>query len=190
MSEEIDDRPEVDEWRTYDEFAAGIDTYRLPNVSLDGQNVELNLDDGSTIELSFGADTVTWQASGAIGAAAGTQDPYDAVAVRDDVFFVNLPLERREGEAVTPDTAATQSNVPQSAIELLDAAIEGATPATPRAPSPGQPLTQSIVCVVSCRVVCRVVSCCVRAEVVRGWEYAGVSVEPMVPCTSCLKGAT
>lgn len=65
--------------------------------------------------------------------------------------FITARMRAGEGETVTPDTAATQSNVPQSAIELLDAAIE---------------------------------------EVVRGWEYAGVSVEPMVPCTSCLKGAT
>ena len=28
--------PALDEWRTYDEFAAGIDTYRLPTVSLAG----------------------------------------------------------------------------------------------------------------------------------------------------------
>ena len=62
--------------------AAGIDTYRLPNVSLEGQSVTLTLDDGSSVELRFDADTVTWQATGAIGAAAGTQDPYDAVAVR------------------------------------------------------------------------------------------------------------
>lgn len=101
MSDAPENRPGVDEWRTYDEFAAGIDTYRLPNVSLDGQQVTLHLDDGSTVELSFGADMVTWQASGAITAAAGTQDPYDAVAVRAEVFFVNLPLESREGEAVT-----------------------------------------------------------------------------------------
>lgn len=26
----------LDQWRTYDEFAAGIDTYRLPNASLAG----------------------------------------------------------------------------------------------------------------------------------------------------------
>ena len=30
--------PSGDEWRTYDEFAAGIDTYRLPNASLAGSS--------------------------------------------------------------------------------------------------------------------------------------------------------
>ncbi|XPP26947.1 MAG: MoaF C-terminal domain-containing protein [Leucobacter sp.] len=127
MSEEIDDRPEVDEWRTYDEFAAGIDTYRLPNVSLDGQSIELTLDDGSTIALDFGADTVTWQASGSIAATAGTRDPYDAVAVREDVLFVNLPLTSREAEAVTLvwSTKTGRAIVTHSAIS--PEAVEGET---------------------------------------------------------------
>ena len=133
MSAEIDgstgneDRPGVDEWRTYDEFAAGIDTYRLPNVSLDGQNVELTLDDGSTIALSFGADTVTWQASGAISAPAGTQDPYDAVAIRDDVLFVNLPLESREAEAVTLVWSTRTNRAIVTYSTISPEAVEGET---------------------------------------------------------------
>lgn len=91
--------PATDEWRTYDEFAAGIDTYRLPNTDLAGTALTLTLDDGSTLSLTFDADTVTWTASGAIG--SGGTDPYDAVAVRDDVVFVNLPLTSVEREAIT-----------------------------------------------------------------------------------------
>lgn len=98
---ETDERPGTEEWRTYDEFAAGIDTYRLPNIDLAGQSLALTLDRGTTISLTFGADAVTWQASGALTAAPGTSDPYDAVAVRDDVVFLNLPLESREREALT-----------------------------------------------------------------------------------------
>jgi hypothetical protein len=94
--------------------------------------------------------------------------------------FITARMRAGEGETVTPDTAATQSNVPQSAIELLDAAIEGATPATPDSPSPGQPLTQSLcVCrVVSCRVVsCRVVSCRVVCACVQRWCAGGSTRE-------------
>lgn len=92
--------PALDEWRSYDEFAAGIDTYRLPNVSLAGTSLRLSLDDASSIDLDFGDDTVVWSASGSI-AAAGSADPYDAVAVRENVVFVSLPLVSREREALT-----------------------------------------------------------------------------------------
>lgn len=95
-----DERRGVDEWATYSEFAAGIDTYRLPNVSLDGQRLELTLDDGSSLTAELGAATATWSATGSINAASLT-DPYDAVRVRDDVYFLKLPLESRNREAVT-----------------------------------------------------------------------------------------
>ncbi len=35
----------LDEWRTYDEFAAGIYTFRLPNASLSGLALALTLVD-------------------------------------------------------------------------------------------------------------------------------------------------
>lgn len=88
--------PALDEWRTYDEFAAGIDTYRLPGVSLAGTSLTLTLSDSSSLTLAFDDATVTWSGLGGAG-----EDPYDAVAVRPDVTFVNLPLETREREAIT-----------------------------------------------------------------------------------------
>lgn len=90
-----------DEWRSYDDFAAGIDTYRLPSASLDGTSLRLSLDDKSTLSLAFGGSEVEWSATGAITAAAGTRDPYDAVLVREDVVFVSLPLESRARESIT-----------------------------------------------------------------------------------------
>ncbi len=35
--------PALDEWRTYDEFAAGIDTFRLPSILLAGTSLTLTL---------------------------------------------------------------------------------------------------------------------------------------------------
>lgn len=94
--------PDPDEWRTYDEFAAGIDTYRLPSADLTGQELAVTLDDGSALELRFVDDaTVEWRAEGLLAVPAGTRDPYDAVAVRDDVVFLNLPLASRERESLT-----------------------------------------------------------------------------------------
>ncbi|TCO59885.1 MoaF C-terminal domain-containing protein [Actinocrispum wychmicini] len=82
-----------EEWRTYDEFAAGIATYRLPNADLTGRELSITLDDGTTLDLCF--------EDAAHVVRDGVKDPYDAVAVRADVFFVNLPLTSVEGEALT-----------------------------------------------------------------------------------------
>lgn len=88
--------PALDEWRTYDQFAAGIDTFRLPNITLGDTSLTLTLDDDTTLALRFDDDTVAWEGFGTAG-----RDPYDAVAVRTDVRFVNIPLESREREAIT-----------------------------------------------------------------------------------------
>lgn len=94
--------PAQDEWRTYDEFAARINTYRKPNVDLAGTTIAITLDDDTRLSLDFrDAQHVAWQASGSLTVASGTVDPCDAVAVRDDVIFVNLPLESIERESVT-----------------------------------------------------------------------------------------
>ncbi|MEO7123404.1 MAG: MoaF C-terminal domain-containing protein [Lacisediminihabitans sp.] len=90
-----------DEWHSYEEFAMGIDTYRSPNVSLAGTTLKLTLNDGTSISLDFDDSQATWSADGSLGVAVGTKDPYDAVAPRDDIVFVNLALTSREREAVT-----------------------------------------------------------------------------------------
>lgn len=87
-------------WRTYDEFAAGIDTYRLDNVDLSGTRLELVLVDGSSLTLDFRSDRVSWSGTGSL-AGETHDDPYDAVAVRPDVIFVNLPLTSVERVALT-----------------------------------------------------------------------------------------
>ena len=110
----------LDEWRTYDEFAAGIDTFRLPNASLSGTALALALDDGSTLSLTFDAIAVTWSGLGADGT-----DPYDAVAVRDDVVFVNIPLESREREAITVVYSTTTHRATVVRSRIAAEAVEG-----------------------------------------------------------------
>lgn len=122
----------LDQWRTYDEFAAGIDTYRLPNVSLDGMSLAVTLDDGIRIDLTFGTDEVVWQATGELDAAAGTSDPYDAVAVRDDVLFVNLPLTSREREALTLVWSTRTHRAIAVLSRIADEAVEGVPQVTQR----------------------------------------------------------
>jgi len=117
--------PALDEWRTYDDFAAGIDTFRLPNASLAGRAVTIRLDDGSTVALDFSESDVTWSADGAIDAAPGTTDPYDAVAVRDDVVFVNLPITSRERTALTLVYSTSTHRALAVLSSIAEHAVEG-----------------------------------------------------------------
>jgi hypothetical protein len=119
--------PALDEWRTYDEFAAGIDTYRLPNTDLAGTALALTLEDGQSLTLDFdpskdsGTEAlVTWSGLGASGT-----DPYDAVAVRDDVVFVNLPLTSREREALTIVYSTTTHRATVIRSRIAAEAVEG-----------------------------------------------------------------
>lgn len=142
------------EWRSYDEFAAGIDTFRLPSVSLDGSSLSLSLDDGSAISLSFGADSATWSATGELATGGELTDPYDAVRVREDVVFVNLPIESREREAITIVSSArtrralvVRSIIAEEATEgepqvgqtFWSAVVDGAEPSG-AAPGPSRAL--------------------------------------------------
>jgi hypothetical protein len=113
------------EWRTYDEFAAGIDTFRLPNTSLEGRSLSLVLEDGSGLDLVFGADTARWSATGAFATDGELSDPYDAVRVRDDVVFVNLPIESREREAITVVFSETTHRALVARSEIGEEDVEG-----------------------------------------------------------------
>ena len=96
------DAAPTDEWRSYDEFAAGIDTYRLPSADLTGEAMTITLDDGPTLRLEFvDGESVSWTADGALAVDGRVLDPYDAVRVRDDVVYLNLPFTSRSREALT-----------------------------------------------------------------------------------------
>lgn len=89
-------------WKSYDDFAAGIDTYRMPSTDLSGSVVALSFDGDIHVRLEFlDSSTVRWSSSGLLSAPSGSDDPYDAVRVRDDVLFLNLPLESRSRDAIT-----------------------------------------------------------------------------------------
>ena len=147
--------PDQDQWRTYDEFAAGIDTYRLPGVTLSGQQRRFRLDDGTTIDCSFGDGTLAWRADGpALDLPPGAEDPYDAVAVRDDVIFVNLPLTSLDRQAITIIWSErtrrailidsiigehTEPDTPQVRQSFFAGVVDGGEPSGP-APGPSRDL--------------------------------------------------
>lgn len=116
-----------EEWHTYDEFSAGIDTYRLPSVSLDGLKLSLRLDDDSNVALVFGTETVAWSATGELCQATDATDPYDAVAARDDVFFVTVPFKSRARESLT----VVFSSTTHRALVVLSHIDDEETPDTP-----------------------------------------------------------
>ncbi len=119
------DDPATDEWRTYDEFAAGIDTYRLPNSSLAGTTLRVRGEDGTVLELAFEDDAVAWRASGPLLTEESATDPYDAVAVREDVVFVNLPLVSRERTALTLVYSTTTQRAIVAVSHISAEAVEG-----------------------------------------------------------------
>ncbi len=115
----------LDEWKSYDDFAHGIDTFRRPNISLAGTTLGISFDGGSRLELNFTDDKlVQWSASGAI-TEAGSTDPYDAVSVRADATFINLPLESRDREALTVAWSARTGRVIIAHSVIAAEKIEG-----------------------------------------------------------------
>jgi hypothetical protein len=95
------DAAAAEQWRTYDDFAAGIDTYRLPDADLTGQRFSITLKDGPHLNLAFTSPTqVQWSGDERL-ATSNSADPYEAVQVRPDVLFVNLPFTSREREQLT-----------------------------------------------------------------------------------------
>lgn len=96
------DAADPSQWKTYDDFAAGIDTYRLPAVDLTGISVSFRFDGETALDIVFDDDqNATWSSDGLLSASGGNRDPYDAVQVRPDVTFLNLPLTSRGREAIT-----------------------------------------------------------------------------------------
>jgi MoaF C-terminal domain/MoaF N-terminal domain len=53
---------------------------------LAGREISLTLDDGTVVGLSFDTDTVTWR----VGTEDAQSAPYDAVAQRDNVYFIQF----------------------------------------------------------------------------------------------------
>ncbi len=120
------DAADPTKWKTYDEFAAGIDTYRLPAADLTGRSCALSFDDGTRLDLTFEDDvTVRWISDGLLSSAEGSRDPYDAVEVRPDVHFVNLPLTSRDREAITVVWNATSGRAMLIRSAIAAEATEG-----------------------------------------------------------------
>lgn len=84
-------------WKNYEDFAAGIDTNRLPrSAALVGQPLRVLLPDGE-LRLAFNTpDQVRWQWRGEEGL-----DWAEAIEVAPDTFFIDLSFAHRPLEALS-----------------------------------------------------------------------------------------
>ncbi len=85
------------DWKTYDEFAYGIDTNRLPATeALAGSSHNISFDDGRTLELAFAKSEVKWSD----GKEGGT-DKSEVIEVAPKTYFVEIVFAGRPKEAET-----------------------------------------------------------------------------------------
>jgi hypothetical protein len=85
------------DWKNYEDFAAGIDTNRLPpSKALAGRVVRISFEDDEPLELRFDEQRVAWSDT----KGAGT-DASDVVEVAPDTFFVDIAFQSRRRQALT-----------------------------------------------------------------------------------------
>jgi len=94
--------PKPADWKTYDEFAYGIDANRLPRTgALAGGTEEVALTGGGAIRLAFeDGERVGWEADGVPWAGSG-RDRYEAIRVADGAYFVDVDFASRPRQTLT-----------------------------------------------------------------------------------------
>ncbi|MGO4568503.1 MoaF C-terminal domain-containing protein [Rhizobium sp. 2YAF20] len=85
------------DWKTYDQFAYGIDTNRLPATeALGGSSHKIGFEDGRKLELSFSKGEVKWSDGG-----ESATDKADVIEVAPKTYFVEIVFAGRPKEAET-----------------------------------------------------------------------------------------
>lgn len=85
------------DWKTYDEFAYGIDTNRLPATgALGGASHKIGFEDGRNLELAFSTGEVKWSD----GKESAT-DKAEVIEVAPNTYFVEIVFAGRPKEAET-----------------------------------------------------------------------------------------
>lgn len=99
MSTDTTTRPA--DWKTYDQFALGIATNRLPPTdALAGRTLVLALPEFRLTLKPRTQHTIDWQEEGARGGQA-QGDWYEAIEVAPDTFFLDITQASRPTEALT-----------------------------------------------------------------------------------------
>lgn len=86
-----------DEWKTYDQFAYGIGTNRLPETdALSGKSYKLAFDDGRKLSLDFADGKAKWADNDGSG-----EDRAEVIEVAPDTYFIDIDFESRAKDAET-----------------------------------------------------------------------------------------
>jgi len=122
---------------------------RLPSTpSLSGETLGLRFDDGVTLTMAFSADKVRWMMRRDSAPNLQGEDPYDAVEIRSDIFFVDFALpdgsmafshviDRARGRALSVwNEIVAQEGTPDLRTSLLPAVVAGHAP-------PGEPIAET-----------------------------------------------
>jgi hypothetical protein len=109
------------DWKTYDQFAYGIDTNRLPPTSaLDGTSHSVAFDDGRKLDLAFSSGKIEWSD----GADSGI-DKSEVIEVAPSTYFIEIVFASRprESETLILDTATGRALSIYSIVRERDQAI-------------------------------------------------------------------
>lgn len=86
-----------DEWKTYDQFAYGIGTNRLPETdALAGKSFGLTFDDGRKLSLAFAGEKVKWADND-----GSAEDRAEVIEVAPDTYFIDIDFHGRARDAET-----------------------------------------------------------------------------------------
>ncbi len=135
MSENLAGNTGPTDWKAMNEFAAGIDANRMPRTdALIDHRLSWTLDDGTTNAANFvSADRVQWQR----GSRSGTSW-YEAVQIREDLFFLNQEFDDRPLESTVTIVNTTTGRVLEIASIISETPIVGS-------PRVAQPITPGTI---------------------------------------------
>lgn len=114
-------------WKTYDEFAHGIATNRLPaSADLQGQTLQLNLGDHALSLTFVGPNEVLWNE---VGTADGSgRDWCEVLKVAPHTFFIDMTFADRPLQALTAIVNTQSRRVLVVRCEIRSAEQAGAEP--------------------------------------------------------------
>lgn len=85
------------DWKTYDQFAYGIDANRLPTTNiLDGQSFSVAFDDGRRLAFSLSRGEAEWSDDASTG-----HDKSEVIEVAPDTYFIEFIFASRPKECET-----------------------------------------------------------------------------------------
>ena len=109
------------DWKTYDQFAHGIDTNRLPATdALSGTSHTIRFEGGRVLSLAFEQDQVAWS-----DAEGSGLDMVEVIEVAPNTYFIEIIFAQKpvEAETLVIDTASRRALSILSAVRLKEVTV-------------------------------------------------------------------